>query len=152
MVAAYWRVCKDRSIPFPGRFDLDIFSTQAKNLIRGGYDEADIVSEAGIIASEFSLIHGHKQMTQLQRRVQQIYEDKRIAEHEAVKFAPVSPQAAAAMGRLKRMPRKFEAPPVKVVIQPASPGGKCATCRHYEIEHGKGRCQTCEGLGRACAA
>lgn len=101
VVAAYSVACCDRSVPTPSRMDIAIFSTQAQNLLTGGYDERDIQAEALAIASEFDLYHGHKGMTQLQRRVQQLYEDRRVSEHQATitESRSVAPDVAAAVGR-----------------------------------------------------
>lgn len=154
IVAAYSRACRDHSVPTPSRIDIAILSTQAANLLAGGYDERDIQAEALVIVGEFDLYHGHKGMTQLQRRVQQLYEERRIAEHEAVvgpvgdvearrKVAAVAPEVAAAMGRpLARVPGRPGA------VDPRDSGHwsrRCAEngCQRTAL-YGRERCGTHE--------
>lgn len=99
MLARLYEYCESRSIPQPDRMALSIVAAQVGNLLKGGYAVADIRDTLLQLASEFNLVVYHRGLSRLQQTVQQVYEDRRVAEHRLIKAERfVAPEVAQAMG------------------------------------------------------
>lgn len=84
-MVAIGEYAKSHSIPPMDRGLRSIVVQQVGNLLKGGWPVEEIKAQALSIFSQYSLVHGHKLMTQLQRTMELADESRRIEAHEARK-------------------------------------------------------------------
>lgn len=100
IVGAVMSYCRAHSIPDPDRLARSAFGQQTRNLLAGGYDEADIRSTALDLAAKYTQYTRHKALMTLQNTVTQNCVDRAVKEHEKIikDSKHFAPGVAAAMG------------------------------------------------------